>query len=341
MKSYKRQPGLVDEDTTPLNSESYSPESELAGLSSPGNLHAYDRTGQDTLLDRTPGRENGPTQAIEQEKPSLTLTQETEGYAKQNQWSRLFRVSVIFIACWLLYTTFVSLIDAWKTSLWLAIPLIIISIIFLITLIVLVLRERRAINLIDQRQKTHQQIRLYVADGSIIAIHETLTPILTNIKTHYPEEFQQFDEARNDRHTVQEYLSLLDSVVLSTLDRDVDYAIKKASLSVASLVAISPHPALDAIIVMIRANMLIRKIGHIYGLEPTGLSSLYLFRHTILSAISAAGIETLGSVALEEIGSGVTEKAAKILTEGLVSASRMYRLGKLTKKIIRPVPQLR
>ena len=151
-------------------------------------------------------------------------------------------------------------------------------------------------------------------------------------------EYRQFDEARHDRKTVKEYFSLLENVVWTRRDKDVDDAINRASLSVAGLVAISPHPALDAVIVVVRANMLLRNIGQIYGLELTGISSLYFFKHTIVSAITAAGIEELGTLVFEEIGAGVAEKSAKIVTEGLVSAGRMYRLGCLAKKVTRPVP---
>lgn len=91
--------------------------------------------------------------------------------------------------------------------------------------------------------------------------------------------------------------------------------------------------------VVYRANLLLRNISNIYGLKLTGFSSLYLFKHTIISAITSAGIEELGSIVLDRIGAGLTGNAAKVVSEGIVSASRMYRLGSLTKKITRPIPK--
>ena len=334
MSKNVRSPGLVKEETVPVSSG-------VAGVEGESVIVDSDRSDK-AVKRKSSSRKSKPipiTEPTELTPPELASThEESPEYSKRNHWSRLFLVFVIFVACWILYATLVSLTDAWNTSFWLAIPLTIITAVFIILLGVLVWREWRAFQSIDRIQETHQQLMRYINEDSIIGVHATLKPVLACIKLHYPEEYRQFDEARNDRQTVREYLSLLENIVLVRLDEDVDDSINRASLSVAGLIAISPHPALDAVIVMFRANLLLRKISNIYGLELTGLSSLYLFKHTIISAITAAGIEELGSIALEEIGAGLTEKAAKVVTEGIVSASRMYRLGKLAKKIIRPVP---
>ena len=88
---------------------------------------------------------------------------------------------------------------------------------------------------------------------------------------------------------------------------------------------------------MYRANTMIRKIATCYGLQPTGLSSLYLFRYILISALTAAAIEEIGSIVLEEISAGLAETAVKVAAEGMVSARRMYRLGHLTRLNTRPI----
>lgn len=325
MNRQVRRPGPVNEETVP-----FSP--EISGVEvTEVHLESSDRTikSQRASSGKKPKPVHEATEPASPETPFLP-----EGIpepAKGSHWTRLFMVFILFIASWLLYATVISLMDAWRSSVSLAIPLTLITVIFIIFLGALVRREWQAIQSIDRIHETRLQLGQYIHEDSIVGVRQTLKPVLACIQIHYPEEYRQFDEAWQDRRTVQEYLLLLDNLVLSRLDKDVNDAINKASLSVAGLVAISPHPTLDAVIVIIRANMLIRKIGRIYGLEPTGLSSLYLFKYTIVSAIAAAGIE--------EIGVGLTENVTKFVAEGIVSAGRMYRLGKLTKKITRPLPQ--
>lgn len=334
MSNYVRRPGPVEEETVPINSE--NSETEATARKS------HPSTSDNGIKKKNAPTRRKPTQVHEPTEPTnpklISSSDNILENTKSSYWSRLFWVFVCFVGFWLLYATIESLLNAWNNNIWLAVPLTIISVAFIIILVALVWREWRAIQSIDRIQETKRQLEHYIYEGSIVGVHTTLKPVLACIKINYPEEYRQFDEARHDRQTVKEYLSLLDNVVLSRLDEDVDDAIKNASLSVAGLVAISPHPALDAVIVMIRANMLLRKITQIYGLELTGFSSLYFFKHTIVSAITAAGVEALGTLVLEQIGAELTEKSAKVLAEGVVSASRMYRLGNLTKNITRPIP---
>jgi len=328
-----RKPGPVKEETAPIGSDALGTTTKTASVHSDRSDSAI--KSQSGPNKRKPVPVTEPTKAVPPESTSAP----DSGYdhLNENRWSRLFMVFVSFVVFWLLYATIASLVDAWSTSVWLAAPLTIITIVFITILGGLAWREWRSIQVIDRIQETQKELRQYINEDSIIGVHETLKPVLACIKVYYPEEHRQFDDARHERKTVKEYLSLLDNIILSKLDKDVDDAINKASLSVAGLVAISPHPALDAVIVMFRANMLLRKISNIYGLELTGLSSLYLFKHTIVSAITAAGIEEIGSMLMVEFGAGFTEKTGKVVAEAMVSASRMYRLGKIAKKMIRPL----
>jgi len=125
---------------------------------------------------------------------------------------------------------------------------------------------------------------------------------------------------------------------LRQLDEEANQTVNRASLTVGAAVAIVPHPALDAIVVLWRAGVLIRRIGQIYGLAPTGLSSLRLLKHAITSAIMAAGLDAAGDVVLEEVGRGVMASTGKRVAESTVMATRLRRLGKMTQRLCRPIP---
>ena len=107
------------------------------------------------------------------------------------------------------------------------------------------------------------------------------------------------------------------------------------------MVAIVPHPALDAAVALWRATALIRKIGKIYGLEPTGLSSLRLLKHSIATAIIAAGTDVAVDLAAEQVGLEMADQVSSNLGKGaaggVVTAWRLYRLGNYAQKLCRPV----
>ena len=140
-----------------------------------------------------------------------------------------------------------------------------------------------------------------------------------------------------NRENPHDYLKQFDNIVLTQLDQQVDSVIKASVLTGSVVVAVLPHPALDAVAVLWRAKILIFKIGQIYGLEPTGLSSLRLVKHAIVSAMLAAVTEKSGEVIIEQMALNTFQKTFKPVTEGAVTAIRLYRLGKITQKVCRPI----
>jgi len=114
-------------------------------------------------------------------------------------------------------------------------------------------------------------------------------------------------------------------------------AIRSTALSGGVLIAIIPHPAFDAVAVLWRATALIRNIGEIYGLKPTGLSSIRLLKHSISTAIIAAGTEVAAGLILEQMGTDVASKMFSSVTGGAVTVARLYRLGNLTQNLCRPI----
>lgn len=288
------------------------------------------------MADRKPQEIEEETQAIDTQD-SVVDEDLTNAPESPRYWSKLFWLFIIFAIAWLFYATLTTVLEAWTSNVWFGIPLAVISLAFIVVLVLLIKRERDAFKRVDDNAVQGILIKTHIENNSVARIHHVLKPRLARIKKYYPNESTQFEAAQSDRQSAIEYIALLDNVLLSRLDKDADTAIKKASLSIAALVAISPHPALDAVLVLIRANMLIRNISQIYGLEPTGLSSLYLLKHSIISALAAAGVEEISTLLAEEISMGLTEKAAKFIAEGAVSSARLYRLGHLTKKITRPL----
>lgn len=316
----RRQP--IDEETTPL---------ESIGVSEPKQ-----KVKPSVMRDTKPQPLDEKTLPNETAEESFK-SDEIVLPPSKSHGSSLFNVFTLFALSWLLYSTYTAVVEAWQTNIWFGAPLAAVSIILIGFVLFIVKKESAAINRVDRNQSDKLKIQSYRESNSITGIHSVLKPRLKRIKKIYPKEYALFEEARSDRNSADDYIALLENVLLSKIDDDANKSIKKASLSIAALVAISPHPALDAVIVFFQANLLIRKISQLYGLEPTRLSSLYLLKHSIISAITAASIEEISSMLIDEVGAGLTEQATKLIAEGLVSSARVYRLGQLTKRITRPI----
>ena len=314
--------GRVDEKTVSLDTENVSPEKPQSKQ-------------QESAAARQKGAVHEPTVIIRDPNP---LTDQPTLHSKEkSKTSIALWIFTLFGFSWLTYSLVTSLVDAWQTSLFLALPLALISLLFVIVLTLLLVREWKAFKAIDEAASLHNLIESTGGDEPPHHIRDALNPILNRLEARYPAEIKRYQAEMNERRTTSEYLSLVKNVVLIRADKDVKKIILQSSISTAGLVAISPHPALDSLIVMYRANTMIRKIATCYGLQPTGLSSLYLFRHILISALTAAAIEEIGSIVLEEISAGLAETTVKVAAEGMVSARRMYRLGHLTRLNTRPV----
>ena len=314
--------GRVDEATVSLDAENVSPEKPKSVL--PGESAA-----------RQQGAVHEPTVIISD--PNTLNDQPSLHFKEKSRTSIALWIFILFGFSWLTYSLITSLFDAWQTSLFLALPLALISFLFIFILTKLLVREWKAFKSIDEAISLHRLIESTGDDEPPHHIRDALNPILDRLEALYPAEIKRYRAEMNERRTTSEYLSLVNNIVLIRVDKDVKKIILQSSISTAGLVAISPHPALDSLIVMYRANTMIRKIASCYGLQPTGLSSFYLFRHILISALTAAAIEEIGSIVLEEISAGLAETTVKVAAEGMVSARRMYRLGHLTRLNTRPI----
>ena len=319
MNSQTTVPGPVEEPT------------ESIGQPSDNEKISYQSSAE---ASRAPGEVGEKTEKMERDVIANEVME--DNFSRNNSFISL--IVIAFGFCWLLYISISALITASNAGLLVVLPLTIVTLLFIGVFVWLSYREWRAFQTFDLVLHIRESIQTADPNRSCFQIKEQFKPVLKNLRQVYPDQMGSFDSEAGNRDTISEYVSLMDNVVFSKADAVVDSEIKKASISVAALVSISPHPVLDALFVMVRATMLIKKIGECYGMQPTRWTSLKLFKHLLLSAISSAVVEEISSKVIEDIGAGITEKTLKVASEVLVSSSRMYRLGYLTKKLIRPVP---
>lgn len=330
-----RIPGPVDDEAKPIDSSSPAEES------TPKSPVAAELFHKSTLIndsDRKPGPVDDPAEGITEAEKSNPEADEAVSLevSQSSPWKAVFWMLALTVFCWLLYEVGLTVFNALQQSLWFGLPLALLTAVLLALFGRAVARELQALRGVDQLAMRDERMRQALASKDLCGLREILEPTLNNLRNRQPGLISEFDAAAAHRESPEDYLKLFDHIVLTQLDNEVDAVIKRSALTGSVSVAVLPHPALDAAVLLWRAKLLIQKVGEIYGLEPTGLSSLRLMKHAITSSILAAGIESSGEVMLTQMAQDTFVKALKPLAEGGTAAIRLYRLGKMTRKVCRP-----
>ena len=321
-------PGPVDVEARPINS--------LANME--------EKTKQEEMskpAPRTPGKVNAPTEPAEDveeldgEDGASVLPELTES----SPWKVFFVLLVITFLVWLLSEIVVSLVSAYREQVvWIWVPMAIASAALIAAFAWGVRREYKALRSVDALAEREKKVQSMIESNDLIGLQQVLEPTLANLRRRYPGILREFEAAASERESSKDYMSQFDNIVLAELDKEVKKVIKSCVLTGSMAVAVSPHPALDSFFVLWRAKVLIRSVGEIYGLQPTGFSAYKLMKHAVTSAMIAAAMEQSGEIVLTHAAENIALKAFKPVTEGATAAVRLYRLGRITQQICRPVP---
>jgi len=319
----KRIPGAVEEGADPIGKPVFS---------------ASSRSAVDEPI-RDPGPVTEPAEPVSEPAPGPATDAEfPRVFIESSPWKIVFLLVVSAGAIWLLAETAISLYAVYSYSVYLGIPLIGLAVLVIGATGWAGRREYRALKCIDRLEERDEKIRAALETNDLKSFSRTLEPVLANIQKRQPGLVGDYRAATESSESVKDSLSQFENIVLGQLDTEVDSLIKHSVMIGGAAVTVIPHPALDAVFILWRGQMLVRKIGIIYGLEATGLSSWRLLKHVIVSAFVAATVEEFGGLALEQITHQAFAKALNPVAEGSVTALRLYRLGKLAQRACRPNP---
>jgi len=116
----------------------------------------------------------------------------------------------------------------------------------------------------------------------------------------------------------------------------------RAAVQVAALVALCPHPALDALLAGWRGLRLIREVASLYGLRPGLLATLALVRRVAVTAAGTAGVELLSQSLSDQLlqRTPLLSHVASAVPGATLAAVRLYRLARISAVACSPLAKV-
>ena len=174
-------------------------------------------------------------------------------------------------------------------------------------------RERLAVDWLERLQSLYED-----------------TPLGSRLHAACADLDQSHSAEEVSRRLNQQFYQPLDSLARQMLQRD--------AVSTGLLVATSPWVAVDILLVIWRNMRLMRRIAQCYGLPVSQLSSWRLARHVLRNIALAGGTEAAIGALSDSLLSGVLEKLAARVGQGVGVGLYSARLGHFTLDLCRAVP---
>lgn len=256
--------------------------------------------------------------------------------SKQPWWLSLFWLIISFVGVWSLGGAALKLAELWREQPIVALPVSVGAVVIIILLARTLWLEWLALRDLDALSERQRKMEEALNLKDINRLKSALKPTLEALKAQDLAPVILFEKSTLHETNCNRYIERLDAQVLRPLDEKAADEVRNGALSVAAAVAIIPHSAFDAAVVLWRALLMIRRISAIYGLRPGGLATWRLLTHTIKSALLAVGISAIGAM-LADASANTIARLAKPIAEGAVVGVRIYHLGRLCVDICRPV----
>ena len=204
----------------------------------------------------------------------------------------------------------------------------------------LVARQTRALRKLKSAERAREMaVQLAKLDGAGSGLR--LLAALRAVYSDQPLILGQLNAAAlalQPHHSDRDVIDLLNREIFQAMDREADQRIQKAALRAAFGVSSCPHPALDAVVVVVLSVMLIRDLMGVYGLRHSLRSLFRVMTRSLFLASSTALMSTAVEFAMKAAQDRLAAAVVGTAGEALVVARRMLALGAIAKAEIRPLP---
>ncbi|WP_421997948.1 DUF697 domain-containing protein [Reyranella sp.] len=208
------------------------------------------------------------------------------------------------------------------------------------SLLYLIAQQTRALRKLKSAERAREMAgQLAKLDGAGSGLR--LLGALRAVYSDRPEILGRLNAAAlalQPHHSDRDVIDLLNREVFVPMDSEADQRIQKAALRAAFGVSSCPHPALDAVVVVVLSVMLIRDLMTVYGLRHSMRSLFRVLTRALFLASSTAVMSTAVEFAVKAAQDRLAAAVVGTAGEALVVARRMLALGALAKAEIRPLP---
>jgi putative membrane protein len=257
---------------------------------------------------------------------------------RPSRWGRVVWLFVAMVAGFLLYDTGRALVDIWSRD-WIgAAVLTALAVAFVAALISATLIELRAVRRLGEVARFREALNRSLEHDSGARLRRTLEPTLALIRARRPELVKAFGQRSQGLTECDAILKQFRGAVLTPLDQEARRVVRANALTVMGATAVAPHPALDVVIVLWRSTVMVRRVAEVYGLRPSGLSTLVLTKQVVVNAAIAVAADPTGDLVANTLGGGLAEKISARFAEGSISGLRAMRLGARAIETCRPLP---
>ena len=135
-------------------------------------------------------------------------------------------------------------------------------------------------------------------------------------------------------------IRLIETELLSPLDKRAEELVMNAAKRVAIVTAVSPRALIDVLYVLAENLRLIRAISELYGGKP-GMIGFWRLTKSVVSHLAITGAISIGDGLMQQmIGHGLAARLSARFGEGVINGLLTARIGLAAHDICRPIPFL-
>lgn len=135
-------------------------------------------------------------------------------------------------------------------------------------------------------------------------------------------------------------IRLVETELLSPLDKRAEELVMNAAKRVAIVTAVSPRALIDVLYVLAENLRLIRAMSELYGGKP-GLVGFWRLTKSVVGHLAITGAISMGDGLLQQVvGHGLAARLSARFGEGVINGLLTARMGLAAHDICRPIPFL-
>ena len=211
-----------------------------------------------------------------------------------------------------------------------------------LAILVLIIRELAALlrlRQIESLRDNAEQAVLENYKGAADKVDTEITALYAN-RIDLASARNAYSAYENDVIGPADRIRLIETELLSPLDKRTEELVMNAAKRVAIVTAVSPRALIDVLYVLAENLRLIRAISELYGGKP-GMIGFWRLTKSVVGHLAITGAISIGDGLMQQmVGHGLAARLSARFGEGVINGLLTARIGLSAHDICRPVPFL-